>query len=295
MYRRFLLVFLAFVSLITGYIPAQAENFVIDNYRYSSAFNPCAAVSGCVLWLDASDAATITETSGLVSQWNDKSGNAYHATQGTGARQPLTGTRSQNSLNVLDFDGGDQLNLPSGLYGLSAGANSAFVVWATDNTSSNQRLLGGYTGTNATRYGFMLNDPSAGSFTVRNYSTGTNAAQTVTYDTNAHIGALRRSGTTLDNIYDGTVSTFTNATDYTMISMTIGAPPDLANPLNGMIAEIIVFNSSLSNADANTIMDYLVAKWGISGVIPIVWDYNRAPKYAANDNFMEVEHARRCA
>jgi len=41
------------------------------------------------LWLDADDASTITETGGAVSQWDDKSGNARHATQATGSKQPL--------------------------------------------------------------------------------------------------------------------------------------------------------------------------------------------------------------
>ena len=42
------------------------------------------------LWLDADDATTITKDGGnLVSQWNDKSGNARHVTQATAAnRQP---------------------------------------------------------------------------------------------------------------------------------------------------------------------------------------------------------------
>ena len=56
------------------------------------------------LWLDASDALTITESGGAVSQWDDKSGNTNHVTQVTGADQPETGSRMQNGLNVIDFD-----------------------------------------------------------------------------------------------------------------------------------------------------------------------------------------------
>ena len=57
------------------------------------------------LWLDASDSSTIEENGGKVSQWDDKSGNNNHLTQATDANQPTTGTRSQNGLNVLDFNG----------------------------------------------------------------------------------------------------------------------------------------------------------------------------------------------
>ena len=32
------------------------------------------------LWLDAADAGTVTQSGGLVSQWDDKSGNSHHAT-----------------------------------------------------------------------------------------------------------------------------------------------------------------------------------------------------------------------
>ena len=59
------------------------------------------------LWLDASDAASITSSGGAVSQWSDKSGNAHHATQSVAASKPTTGANTQNGLNVLTFDGVD--------------------------------------------------------------------------------------------------------------------------------------------------------------------------------------------
>ena len=220
-------------------------------------------IANCVLWLDASDSATITETAGAVSQWNDKSTSGWNATQGTGAQQPTTNSRTLNILNVLYFDGGDRLDLPSGIYGVSAGPNTAFVVWATDATTTNQRLLGGYTGVAGTRYGFLINDV-AGNAGVRNNSAGISTNQAVTFNTSAHISALRRSGTNLDNIYDGNKTNAADAGDYTVISMHIGSSSALTFSLNGMIAEIVLYNSSLSDADANTVGNYLATKWGIS-------------------------------
>lgn len=55
------------------------------------------------LWLDAADTSTITHSSGAVSQWNDKSGNGRHVTQGTAAAQPTTGASAINGRNVIDF------------------------------------------------------------------------------------------------------------------------------------------------------------------------------------------------
>ena len=52
------------------------------------AWTPASLGSSLALWLDASDASTITSTGGLVSEWRDKSGNSRHATQATSAYQP---------------------------------------------------------------------------------------------------------------------------------------------------------------------------------------------------------------
>ena len=57
-----------------------------------------------IVWLDATDASTITSTGDLVDTWADKSGNGNDVTALTTDR-PDTGTRQHNGLNVIDFDG----------------------------------------------------------------------------------------------------------------------------------------------------------------------------------------------
>ena len=53
------------------------------------------------LWLDAADTSSITHSSNVVSQWNDKSGNNYHASQSTADRDRkstrLNSSHSQQS------------------------------------------------------------------------------------------------------------------------------------------------------------------------------------------------------
>jgi len=70
------------------------------------------------LWLDATDASTITESSGSVSQWASKDGGNKLFTQGTASAQPATGTTTFNGLNVIKFDGNDRL-----------GSTAASSVW----------------------------------------------------------------------------------------------------------------------------------------------------------------------
>ena len=57
------------------------------------------------LWLDANDTSSVSHSSGVVSQWNDKSGNGFHLTPSASGTGPTTGTVSLNSLNTIDFDG----------------------------------------------------------------------------------------------------------------------------------------------------------------------------------------------
>ena len=62
------------------------------------------------LWLDASDASTITHSNGSVSQWADKSGNAFHFTQTTAAlTNRLLGSVTIGGINAINFDGSDRM------------------------------------------------------------------------------------------------------------------------------------------------------------------------------------------
>lgn len=66
-------------------------------------FTPLALPS-LVAWYDASNAASIAASGGLVSQWNDLSGAANHLTA-SGAARPSTGVDTVNGLNAMKFSG----------------------------------------------------------------------------------------------------------------------------------------------------------------------------------------------
>ena len=70
-----------------------------------------------VLWLDAADASTITEVSGAVSEWRDKSTNDAHAANASADNQPLTATHTIDGKNVIRFDGNDTLETLGGAAG----------------------------------------------------------------------------------------------------------------------------------------------------------------------------------
>lgn len=213
------------------------------------------------LWYDASDATTITHISGSVSQWNDKSGNNYHASQSTGSRQPITGTRTINGFNALDFDGvDDRMIIDSGFYSIANGPNSVFAVVQVDNATKTEHIIiSGMNSTPSTR--FILS--ASGSGTMAAFLNGTTALTVgITLDTAAHLHAAMRNGTALTRSYDSITGSSTAGSNQTLVNVGIGARPDNgANALDGLIAEIIVYSRALSGTEETQVKNYLQSKW----------------------------------
>ena len=110
--------------------------------------------SALVAWYDANDASTITQSGGTVSQWDDKSGNAYHATQSTPALEP-TYTASDALMNSKPTIGNSAGTADVGLITPSFGAQHVYAVCYFDDgatTPSNFcTLLSGPGGNSAYR------------------------------------------------------------------------------------------------------------------------------------------------
>lgn len=239
---------------------------IISSTRRKSTvatFTP-ASISNLLAWYDASDGATITHVGGSVSQWNDKSGNAYHATQGTGASQPVTGTRTVNSRNVLDFDGSnDFMTLPSGARAFSSGSSTTVIVFASDDTSTRCALICGQV-SSSNRY-FVIHTPAT---PLTEGSHGTSGPVTFTTpttpNTSAHIIGVWRDLTSIAPFYDGVQpSAGSNASSLVLSNLTLGAASNGgALFLNGVLCEVILYTRKLSNAEFNTLGAHLASKWG---------------------------------
>lgn len=228
-------------------------------------FNPT-RIQGLQLWLDAADTNTITSASGLVSVWADKSGNGNNVTQGTGANQPTTGSVTQNNLNTIDFDGGDWLVVPSAIFAnIPNGPNTLFVVCKQDVAGVAERVIT-FNESGSTRYDLQYG-ASAGQivFQSRN-GFGSFVTQTGITATDYNVFKGRRSGTTQAIAFNGSAET-TNALGADEPGCTggdIGAFNNGASGhLNGTIAEIVLYNQSLSTAESGNVESYLMNKWGV--------------------------------
>jgi hypothetical protein len=230
-----------------------------------SGSNYVPITNNLVLWLDASDLGTITESSGSVSNWADKSGNGYDAIQGVGSLQPTTGATTQNGLNVIDFDGGDEFGTDAGLNSLTNGPSTIFFVARRNTeTGSSERMISLFEAGVQNNLILTFSATAGQILFVNRPGTAINIANNGNTNTNFQIVRARRSGTTQALAVDGgTEASNTSAQDApTTDGGRIGSNAG-SNFLNGSICEILIYDVSLTVNERTAVETYLGNKWGV--------------------------------
>jgi hypothetical protein len=237
----------------------------------AAAFDPT-SIADLVAWYDASDTSSISLSGSEVTQWNDLSGNAHHATQGTSTRRPLSGTRSLNGLNVLDFDGTDDFLINNGIASSFEGEDKPFTIFQVsqlDTAATGQTHWAITYNVNNTPRIF----PAEANLNIRDDS-GSAVALTITgaLNTNAQFLTFRSSGLNFTGFLDDSLintGTSYNLIDLTLSRGTIGAYrndslfPNGVLFSNGTIGELIFYNRELTLTEVEEVHSYLSAKWGI--------------------------------
>jgi hypothetical protein len=236
---------------------------------------------GLVLWLDASDSSYMTvDSSNKVTQWRDKSGNSNHANQTNSSNQPTLTLNRLNPQPSIVFDGVDDFFRvedhtslkPSEITLFFVGKATAYTSYAATfiNKSSNYFFWNDGYGLN------VMEDSSQDQFQfwVNNYK------PTSTYQNLVQIpyGAFHLwNGSYGNNIssfwVDGTLLStelkLTGNIQNSSRAMTIGisyestAETTVSDPINGEIAEIIIYNRSLSDTERKQVEKYIHDQWGI--------------------------------
>jgi hypothetical protein len=251
--------------------------------------DPGSPVAGYYAWYDAADTSTISLSGSNVTQWNDKSGNGYHLTQGTDSRRPQSGTRTMNTRNVLDYSENVDTLVASTAANWTFLSNStgstAFIVWEIDTLPSvlgNPFVFlftrGGSTG-DGPGYAVQISGATNGTLNAVNIqgdnicvntSTSTSSVNTPVVWT---IKSDPNNGTAADKS-----SIFKNSGSAEKNNVTTGTPSantpvqplrvgDYADGgtlgIDGKLAEIIIYSGILNATDTTTNIDYLKTKWGI--------------------------------
>ncbi len=245
-------------------------------------------VAGLVAWYDASDATTITSSSGLVSQWNNKkSGATSHVTQGMETNQPQTGGDTINGLNVITFDGTDNfLESTSSDFNFSGSTDLVIlvvfesdtggtraIVTKDDDLATVSRGFNLFQDTTPAEIGLII--PTSSSERIRRNGRATVNGIGPICVTAVFTGGVTQgiyvNGISDDGTIDGAVpSTIGNNGDP---SFFIGRSRT-GFYMDGNIAEVLIYEGNrLSESDFRGLYNYLATKWDIT----IIYNPFRSP------------------
>ncbi len=233
---------------------SSASNSVTPNAEVPTS------IANLSLWLDGGDAANMTESSGLISQINDKSGNGKNGIA-SGSTRPTLVSGELNGRSVIRFDGTDDyFNINSSV------TYRTVLVVAKKSTSSAfsnyPGIIGDFTGTSPSN-GHVLNGVDA----TTKLATATSNFASAYKNGDSIAGSSGHDFSPLNQFWIGT---FTLSSNMTNTTSSIGMINGGGRYWNGDIAEVIAYSTTLTTDQRQTLENYLSTKWGIAVSGPTV-------------------------
>jgi hypothetical protein len=235
------------------------------------AFSPT-DISGLVVWLkadagtfqDAAKTTPATNDGDVIGAWADQSGNGNDVTQATTGNKPTLKLAIKNGRPVIRFDGAgdnlqgvlsDALSQPFTIFAVAAldavavDAGAGIIIDGDDVTNRavlEQQSQGGDTDTWSIY---------AGSFVTGGVS-----------DSNWNIWAALFNGASSEFWINGASEASGGAGASNPDGITVGTRylADATSAWDGDVAEVIIYDPSLSTADRQQVEQYLSTRWGIT-------------------------------
>ncbi len=247
----------------------------------ASAFIQIDATTGSVprtslaLWVKADNGVSTTGSN--VTQWQDMSPNGVNFAQSSSGNQPTFVASAQNGQPAIAFSGASQyLTGPSGLANFTSGA-SIFVVTKPSTISNNIRFFDFGNGATSNNIYMSETASTTANLFVYNGSTSSNlpASGAIAAGTYGLLEAVHNgagSASIFSNgaqLAQGTINNINNVTR-SGNNLGIDFAHTAADSFNGQIAEIIIYNASLSSTQRLGVESYLAAKYGLYANAPVI-------------------------
>ena len=217
-------------------------------------------------------------SAGAINTWADSSGNGYDATN---TDNPTVVAGAQNGLAVVNFDGNDYFSIPK-----------TYTIGTAFSVAKYQRNTDLPTPTTTFNFydGLFAGDGSAGGAGTEIYWSGTRNSTALWNET-----ALDRrylNGTLSEQGAPGSFNLYSGVDDSTQTlpgyriggDRTFGA----GRAWEGDIAEIILFDTALSDVDRKGVEVYLDEKWGLGQGLRASFGESNFNTLAATGNFSSV-------
>lgn len=251
----------------------------------AAAWTPASLSTLPAIWFDAQDGATITQSGGNVSQVSDKSGNALHATQATGANQPAyssTGFDGSRAGITHTAANAHYFLLPS-LAGTGWTAAEVFYVAkrnadppATQIGAGPLLVAGTQADVPAEVEPFTDSNIYIATFSTVRKSVGNPTPSLAS----SRIINIQSASGAWTYVID-TTQHFTTATNTVGLPSTprVGYATFGGNDyyFDGVWGELLVVPAILSTPDREKVEGYLAHRWGLAGNLPGGHTYKSAP------------------
>jgi hypothetical protein len=248
----------------------------------------CLGASILTQWLDASEPATITVSSG-VSLWKDKSGNNRDVTQATASDQPGYSATSLLGLPGITFDGANT-TLMRNAFVYAQGTSSIFTVLTGPVGTTTRYLVS--EGASGSNYYSPLATSSSDNVTMRVVNDSNTsvvnipATSTILFDgLNIHLAMTQDTGTTFNTYSDGVKQTqadftYSRASFTTPATFKIGARYRTgvdSSWFSGTMGEFMVTYGILTTLQRQKLEGYSAHKWGVNGNLLVAHPYSVSP------------------
>jgi hypothetical protein len=239
------------------------SEFVINSYSFTKAFSP-SDVSGLAIWLDAADDTTLFDATsggslpannGDVHRWEDKSGNGRHFTRATSGR-PTRVTSAVNSNDAVRFVGSQFIARTEGTFG-AADIVNLFLVAQTADTSYAWTST---TSNNSTYYDATISGQTSSILGGVAGSVTENRVNGASFSGNRNDLYLARGSSA--NIFAalGISATSANLANFELNYRHGGG----AGVSDGYACELLIYGSSITTTERDSIESYLATKWGVT-------------------------------
>jgi hypothetical protein len=248
------------------------NNATFSNLTYLT--NVVQRSANLISWLRADVGVNYDADTSSVDLWDDQSSNGYSCSQNTSENQPTLVTNAINGLPAVEFAGsgsGQFLQFPEG-FNFTDGL-SLFIVLNPTSMAAGETVLDfrNFTGgVSSDQFGLSEFNSSGG---VEFYAYDGTAGSSGQFSSALAADEFQL----LEAIYDGvsSVSLYTNGTldgtqdgletlaDVTRSENFMGQAGDGGGYFTGQIAEVLIFNTNLSEGSREAVEGYLLAKYSL--------------------------------
>lgn len=245
--------------------------------------NPSAvpdSLGGLVVWLRA-DTAVFSQGQAVAS-WQDSSGRGNHATQSVSSQRPTFATNAINGLPALAFNrsSSQQLFLPTTTFnGMADLSNFTFLAVARWTGGAQSGLFGGYRGSNTSNVGSSAFEISntGGALRLRLPSPIDSTVSAAVTRNQWHVlgASMDQAAATARMFRDGAViAEAAGSTGTSLLGnfarLPVGSSFDDSRTFGGQIAEVLLYNRSLSALERAALERHFSAKYNLALQTPSV-------------------------